>query len=119
MRKDIIGAKYDILQRDWSSIGIAVWKSLHGVWKQMRENLAFRIGKMQRLNFWWNAWCDEDALGIKFSNLYTIFAKNKATVTEMCNNLNLGFVRGYNDCQLVEVDNLFALLNKRRLRVIE
>ncbi|RVW81504.1 LINE-1 reverse transcriptase-like [Vitis vinifera] len=47
------------------------------------ENLAFKVGKGNKIRFWTDLWCGDIALSQRFSHLFTLAAHRNATIEEM------------------------------------
>ena len=94
------------------AFGVGVWKEILKVAGWCWENLAFKVGKGNKIRFWTDVWCGDIALSQRFSHLFTLAAHRNATIEEMWDQnfgeggWNLRIIRDFNDWEVEMVGNL-------------
>ncbi|RVX17177.1 hypothetical protein CK203_003109 [Vitis vinifera] len=112
--------------------GVGVWKEILKESDWCWENMAFKVGKGNKIRFWTDPWCGNYVLSQSFPNLFAMAAQRNAmaaqrnaTVEEMWDQnfgqggWNLRFPRDFNDWELDAVDNLLDVLRKHRVTLEE
>ncbi|RVX01036.1 hypothetical protein CK203_022884 [Vitis vinifera] len=87
--KQVFLAKYGQEDFGWRTkkvvgvFGVGVWKEILKEAGWYWENLAFKVGKDNKIRFWTDLWCGDIALSQRFSHLFNLAAHRNATIEEM------------------------------------
>ena len=129
--KKVLEAKYGQEDFGWRTrkangvFGVGVWKKILKESDWCWENMAFKVGKGNKIRFWTDPWCGNYVLSQSFPNLFAMAAHRNATVEEMWNQnfgqggWNLRFLRDFNDWELDTVGNLLDVLREHRVTLEE
>ncbi|RVW54291.1 hypothetical protein CK203_068441 [Vitis vinifera] len=107
------------------AFGVGVWKEILKEVGWCWENLAFKVGKDNKIRFWTDIWCGDTVLSQSFPHLFTLAAHRKATIEEMWDQnfggggWNLRFIRDFNDWELDMVGNLLHELRGHSITLEE
>ena len=125
--RETISRKFGKVQGGWCSgenrenFGTGLWKEIRKDWGTLLDNAKFQIGDVSRVNFWKDLWCGEEARCRSFLTLFSLAVNKEVVVREVWDNSgvggwSLGFIRRFNDWELMEVENF--LHANRPMRVI-
>ena len=87
--KQVLMAKYGQEDFGWrtkkavGAFGVGVWKEILKEAGWCWENLAFKVGKGNKIRFWTDLWCGDTVLSQSFPHLFTLAAHRNATIEEM------------------------------------
>ena len=116
--KQVLLAKYGQEDFGWrtkkavGAFGVGVWKEILKETGWCWDNLAFKVGKGNKIRFWTDTWCGDIVLSQRFSHLYILATHRNATVEEMWDQnfgeggWNLRIIRDFNDWEVEMVGNL-------------
>ncbi|RVX10320.1 putative ribonuclease H protein [Vitis vinifera] len=109
--KKVLEAKYGQEDFGWrirkanGVFGVGVWKEILKESDWCWENMAFKVGKGNKIRFWTDPWCGSYVLSQSFPNLFAMIAHRNATVEEMWDQ-NFG-QSGWNLRVTLEEDSVF------------
>ena len=78
--RKVIRSKFGEGFGGWSSgdinggFGVGLWKEIRKEWTQLTKYTYFALGNGRRISFWKDFWCGEEALSLRFPNLFSLAA---------------------------------------------
>ncbi|RVW53000.1 Suppressor of mec-8 and unc-52 protein-like 1 [Vitis vinifera] len=125
--KKVIGVKYGLEGGGWKSkeargpFGAGVWKEILKEMGWCWNNMKFKVGRGNKVRFWTDHWCGNEALSQVFPQIFALAACKNAVVDEVWDprlgqggwNLRLG--RDSNDWELGLIEELLFLLRDIRV----
>ena len=118
--RNVIRWKFGEDQGGWVScasrgaVGTSVWKEIRKEWDIVFPYVVFSLGNGNRLRFWKDAWCGEEALCVSFPSLYVLAKNKEALVADLWDSAREEggwtphFIRSFSDWEL---DEILSLLN--------
>nr|CAN74793.1 hypothetical protein VITISV_000043 [Vitis vinifera] len=85
------------------------------------ESIDFKVGKGNRVLFWTDKWCGNEALSQSFPQLFTLAGHKNAKVCEVWDSSlgqggwNLSLVRDFNDWEMDQIGDMLNLLKDFRI----
>ena len=79
--RKVIRSKFGEVYGGWSSgeikggFGVGLWKEIRKEWTHLLQNTSLVLGNGNRISFWKDAWCGEEALSLMFPNLFRLTAQ--------------------------------------------
>ena len=110
--KTVIGVKYGQEGGGWKTkevcgpFGVGLWKDIMKEVDWCWENIEFKVGKGNRVLFWMDKWCGNEALSQSFPQLFTLAGHKNAKVCEVWDSSmgqggwNLRLARDFNDWEM-------------------
>ena len=125
--KKVIGVKHGLEGGGWKSkeargpFGVGVWKEILKEMGWCWNNMKFKVGRGNKVRFWTDHWCGNEALSQVFPQIFALAACRNAVVDEVWDprlgqggwNLRLG--RDSNDWELGLIEELLFLLRDIRV----
>ena len=84
----MIESKYGSLWGGWCSrpvndpYGVGLWKYISQGWSSFSSHILFEIGDGSRVKFWYDRWCGESSLAVRYPTLFRFCRNKKASVAE-------------------------------------
>ena len=85
----MIGVKYGQEGCGWKTkevcgpFGVGLWKEIMKEVDWCWENIVFKVGKGNRVLFWTDKWCGNEALAQSYPQLFTLAGHKNAKVCEV------------------------------------
>ena len=125
--KKVIGVKHGLEDGGWKSkeargpFGVGVWKEILKEMGWCWNNMKFKAGRGNKIMFWTDHWCGNEALSQAFPQIFALAACRNASVDEVWDprlgqgGWNLSLVRDSNDWELGLIEDLLFLLRDIRI----
>ncbi|RVX18007.1 putative serine/threonine protein kinase IREH1 [Vitis vinifera] len=125
--KTAIGVKYGQEGCGWRTkevcgpYGVGLWKEIMKEADWCWENMDFKVGKGNRVLFWTDKWCGNEALSQTFPQLFTLAGHKNAKVYEVWDSSlgqggwNLSLARDFNDWEMDQIGEMLNLLKDVRI----
>ena len=101
--------------------GVGLWKEIMKEADWCWESIDFKVGKGNRVLFWTDKWCGNEALSQSFPQLFTLAGHKNAKVCEVWDSSlgqggwNLSLVRDFNDWEMDQIGDMLNLLKDFRI----
>ncbi|RVX00224.1 putative ribonuclease H protein [Vitis vinifera] len=129
--KTVIGVKYGQEGCGWKTkevcgpFGVGLWKEIMKEVDWCWENIVFKVGKGNRVLFWTDKWCGNEALAQSYPQLFTLAGHKNAKVCEVWDSSmgqggwNLRLTRDFNDWEMEQIGDMLNLLKDFRTSLEE
>ncbi|RVW34075.1 Transposon TX1 uncharacterized 149 kDa protein [Vitis vinifera] len=129
--KTVIGVKYGQEGGGWKTkevcgpFGVGLWKEIMKEVDWCWENIVFKVGKGNRVLFWTDKWCGNEALAQSYPQLFTLAGHKNAKVCEVWDSSmgqggwNLRLTRDFNDWEMEQIGDMLNLLKDFRTSLEE
>ncbi|RVW22247.1 LINE-1 reverse transcriptase-like [Vitis vinifera] len=120
--KKAIGVKYGQEGCGWRTkevcgpYGVGLWKEIMKEVDWCWESMDLKVGKGNRVLFWMDKWCGNEALSQSFPQLFTLAGHKNAKVCEVWDSSlgqggwNLSLARDFNDWEIDQIGEMLNLL---------
>ncbi|WJZ87793.1 hypothetical protein VitviT2T_007145 [Vitis vinifera] len=125
--KKAIGVKYGQEGCGWRTkevcgpYGVGLWKEIMKEAEWCWESMDLKVGKGNRVLFWMDKWCGNEALSQTFPQLFTLAGHKNAKVCEVWDaslgqgGWNLSLARDLNDWEIDQIGEMLNLLKDFRI----
>ncbi|RVW40081.1 putative ribonuclease H protein [Vitis vinifera] len=125
--KKAIGVKYGQEGCGWRTkevcgpYGVGLWKEIMKEAEWCWESMDLKVGKGNRVLFWMDKWCGNEALSQTFPQLFTLAGHKNAKVCEVWDSSlgqggwNLSLARDLNDWEIDQIGEMLNLLKDFRI----
>ncbi|RVW55063.1 hypothetical protein CK203_066961 [Vitis vinifera] len=125
--KKAIGVKYGQEGCGWRTkdvcgpYGVGMWKEIMKEADWCWESMDLKVGKGNRVLFWMDKWCGNEALSQTFPQLFTLAGHKNAKVCEVWDSSlgqggwNLSLARDFNDWEIDQIGEMLNLLKDFRI----
>ncbi|RVW75874.1 Transposon TX1 uncharacterized 149 kDa protein [Vitis vinifera] len=125
--KKAIGVKYGQEGCGWRTkevcgpYGVGLWKEIMKEAEWCWESMDLKVGKGNRVLFWMDKWCGNEALSQTFPQLFTLAGHKNAKVCEVWDSSlgqggwNLSLARDFNDWEIDQIGEMLNLLKDFRI----
>ncbi|RVW50024.1 Retrovirus-related Pol polyprotein from transposon RE1 [Vitis vinifera] len=125
--KKAIGVKYGQEGCGWRTkevcgpYGVGLWKEIMEEAEWCWESMDLKVGKGNRVLFWMDKWCGNEALSQTFPQLFTLAGYKNAKVCEVWDSSlgqggwNLSLARDLNDWEIDQIGEMLNLLKDFRI----
>ncbi|XP_059599050.1 uncharacterized protein LOC132255193 [Vitis vinifera] len=129
--KTVIGVKYGQEGCGWKTkevcgpFGVGLWKDIMKEVDWCWENIDFKVGKGNRVLFWTDKWCGNEALAQSYPQLFTLAGHKNAKICEVWDSSmsqggwNLRLARDLNDWEMEQIGDMLNLLKDFRTSLEE
>ena len=129
--KTVIGVKYGQEGCGWKTkevcgpFGVGLWKDIMKEVDWCWENIEFKVGKGNRVLFWTDKWCGNEALAQSYPQLFTLAGHKNAKICEVWDSSmgqggwNLRLARDLNDWEMEQIGDMLNLLKDFRTSLEE
>ncbi|WMV14448.1 hypothetical protein MTR67_007833 [Solanum verrucosum] len=108
--KEVIIEKYGMEDKWMTEVvtnpyNCSVWRSIRNLWQLVKERTSCKVGNGEKVAFWNDIWCGQEALKHAFPVLHSLSQGQEATVAELWTGQgwNLGLRRGLNDWEMTTI----------------
>ncbi|RVW53495.1 Mitochondrial Rho GTPase 1 [Vitis vinifera] len=101
--------------------GVGMWKEIMKEADWCWESMDLKVGKGNRVLFWMDKWCGNEALSQTFPQLFTLAGHKNAKVCEVWDSSlgqggwNLSLARDFNDWEIDQIGEMLNLLKDFRI----
>ncbi|RVW66281.1 putative ribonuclease H protein [Vitis vinifera] len=125
--KKAIGVKYGQEGCGWRTkevcgpYGVGLWKEIMKEAEWCWESMDLKVGKGNRVLFWMDKWCGNEALSQTFPQLFTLAGHKNAKVCEVWDSSlgqggwNLSLARDLNDWEIDQIGEMLNILKDFRI----
>ncbi|KAL5721090.1 hypothetical protein ACHQM5_013694 [Ranunculus cassubicifolius] len=124
----IIIERYGIDKAGWYTVkklsthGSSVWRAIMGCSQFIKENVTFKVGRGDMIQFWKDRWCTIQPLEVEFPKIFALSRNKEAFISQMGSRIGNEFAwdfqlrRNLYDWELQSMGKILAVIDTIKIR---